>query len=380
MRWLVSDWDNRDPQDDLHNIDDGKYFEGLSRLRDSHRQMLEDSEMRIELKEIDGKYYVTKIVKKREPEYLQTTKSFFVLDKEGKRVYIDEEEWERITGGTHNPEDVYNVDDVEFVGLEEHTAPMDVWDVIFDATQYITEAQQFIQAYNEGRIELSPGETPIQRLQEMQDELIYSADWFPYPVDKRLKNPVALQIAAEIDKGLSRGQLAYRLRRLRRNRSNDTQREDIEKMIKYADKLPPGPERAYVRKQAQRLKEQMYTNNSEQHYEPTLSNSDRRKLWDMWRERELRVNGKCMLTSWQFEALYRVKLQRLGVDRDTANSMVAEAMERVYKKRPKNIQARQNRPSVPSELPEWLTDVPTPEYMPDEDDYEELVNKYTTRS
>lgn len=359
MRWLTQEFDSRDPKNDLQDIDTGKFLQALQTVPGYIRSMLEDNSMHVELDEVDGHWRIVKIVKQREAAYLQGSEQYFVYDDEGKRIPLSEEEYDQMLGINHNPEDVYNYPGIDFTTLDsEQTTPMDKWDIIFDATEFIREASRAIDLHNSGVYKLEPGV-----LEKMADETIYSADWFPYPVDKRL-TARAKKVAEEIkQRGMTRQQLAAALRTpedQRVNIANDLQ--------KRANSLPLGPQRAQLMKKAQLLKSFAMKDKLAGKFEPKFSSSEKRQLWDIWRDEELKRNGKVSLMSWQFERAYKAKLRHQisqgTISISEARQMLSERMKSLYDSRV------QNQLEESPEMPEWLREAESQQSADSIDDFE----------
>ncbi len=164
---LPSDLSHRDAKTDLTDIESGRYLDALLTLPQHIRMMYQDSEMHVTL---DAHNRVVKIVKKRDSEFLNGQTSHIWLTPEGKRLALTEAQMDEVCGIVHNPEDVYNQENVEMTGLasitnsedevdsdedfdlsldpiqgeivEEYMPPMDRWDIIFDATAYIQHVER----------------------------------------------------------------------------------------------------------------------------------------------------------------------------------------------------------------------------------------------
>jgi hypothetical protein len=313
MRWLVDEWNHRDPQDLLHDIDCGRYLQELHRLPQSLRQLLENNDLYVELREIDNKYKVVKIIKKREAEFLQGTERYFVYDNKGQHIVLSEDEFDELLNIQHNPEELFEQEDIEFQTLNsEYTAPMDVWDLVFDASEYVKEAEKFVTAWNEDRLSSSliHFQSPEKHLKEMQETGIYSADWFPYAADKKLHSNKAKRIAkAILDKDLTKAQLGAMIG----PKEPDTRVRAAQTMKNKAKYLKKGKEKGELLVKAQKLLLQVseeYRKGKQVSLEPPISNSDRNKLWSLWKEKTIETQGKIQLMPWQFERWYKIKLQR----------------------------------------------------------------------
>jgi len=125
---LSSELEHRDPTDDLTNVDDGKAISAVDMLPHTHRQLLQEGNINVQLSEVAGRYRLTKLVKKREAAYLQGTDKYFVTDKFGARIPVSEEVFDILIGIEKNPDDVYEAGEV--ISIEkDHTPPMDRWDL-----------------------------------------------------------------------------------------------------------------------------------------------------------------------------------------------------------------------------------------------------------
>jgi hypothetical protein len=343
MPWLVQEWDHRDPRNKLDDVDCGHYLEELQNIPDNLRQLLQDGDMHIEVCEIDGKYRVVKIVKKREPEYLQGKDRFFIFDDEGNRIPLSEEEYDELLNLRHNPEDIFIAEEVDLQTLDsDHTAPMDTWDIIFDATEYLSEVDSFIQQYNSGRVRLPPGMTPQERLRSLADVSVYSADWFPYPADKRIHGARAKQIARRIeDESLTKRQLGALLG----PREGDQRPRLVREIRAKAQKMHTCREKGTLLVRANKIMEQVHTDRKRRrhHMQPDLvCDSDRSKLWGLWRRKQIEQDGSVKLTSWQFERAYRLKLQKKvtaeEITGEEAQELLVERMKALFSdERPKDV-------------------------------------------
>ena len=305
MRWLSSDWDHRDPRDDLHNLDDGKYLQALQKLPQSVRQLMEDSEMWVDVEEVHGSYKVTHVVKKREPEYNQGTDLYFLVEKDGTKVPCTEDEYEEWLGMEKNPEELFNRDDVEFVGLDhDQTAPMDVWDVLFSARDYLSRAKQLT---NSEDWQAKTNATKKKELSLLSVGLhprfsgvgIYSADWFPYSPDKRIRHPRAKAIAEKIQQGkLSRRQLSS----LINNFHKDQRLEQAKELEHRSRSMKPSRAKAKLLLQAQALRQSYYSHKKQRSkmISDELCPSDKKKLWALWNEHEMRTKGSVKMPHWWF--------------------------------------------------------------------------------
>lgn len=352
--WMTHEWDARDPNNALQDIDTGRYLNALSELPNNIKQMMYDGNMHITVDEVEGHWRIVKIVKKREPEYLTGSNNFFILDTDGNRIPVDEEEWDRLTGGHRNPEDVYEYEGVQLQGLEEHSTPMDVWDILFDATAYINQIR------NLQNITWMPPYQKLVEIKKSQKEDIYSADWFPYSQDKRIHSERARKIAKQIlAGGISRGQLASMLRV-----SQDHRVTAASKMKAQGLKMPLGKERAQLLLKAESIKEDIRRS---PHRAPEgIPAADKAKLWSIWRDYEMFTKGSVILTSWQFEKMYRAKLARYGIRGKEAQQLVKDRMTKLYKAQPTLKDPPVTITSETANLPDWMLEIPEEEVEQEE--------------
>jgi hypothetical protein len=355
--------------------------------------MMQDSDMHVQLEEVDGKYRVVKIVKKRDPGYIQGTENYFIFDQEGKRIPLSEEEYTELLGMKENPDDVLNMpeEDLETLGYEAST-PMDCWDVIYDASEFVSELKRLIAIQEETGEPLS-----AEKVADMQEELIYSADWFPYPVDKRFSSPVAEKIAGLIvSQNLSRKQLATMLS----NQGLDNRMDIVKDMRSRASKLPLGRARAEMFNRAQSLFDLTMRDirTGKYHDQPVVPVEDKAKLWAVWRSQQIRDCGEVQLMPWQFEKMERAKLQRnlvapyqkqLDARREAgeiskdeyldllkecqgeAAGRLTVCMKKLFGVAPgKQRVERTKAPLLTASLPNWITEAtPMPEATTESDDW-----------
>jgi len=359
MRWLQSELEHRDPKDKLHDIETGAYMYEMSTLPANLIQMMEDGNMHAELRLVNDRYRVVKIVKKREPEFLQGTERHFIFNSEGKRIPLTEEEFDVLLKMESNPEDLYNTEDIDLQTLDsEHVAPMDRWDVIFDATDYIQQCERLI---NNDRWQAQPIKQKIQDLEDLKSR-IYSADWFPYPADKRVQDPRAKKIAARIAEGMTKRQLGAAIG----PRVVDKRPDIASDLRREAAKKQSGREKAQLLTRAQSILDSVYKDrrNGKGMNEP-IGSSDRAKLWSLWREAEMRNTGEVQLMSWQFEKALRHKLdiqvQKEEMTLDQATVHLKDRMASLFNLG--NI-ARCVEHQIEAEmLPDWIliNDAPIPD-------------------
>lgn len=320
--WLVNDWDNYDPKDDLSDIMTGRFLSALTELPQSLKQMSQEGDLRVQIEKFADRYQIVKIVKKREPEFMQGSETYHIYDKCGRRIPLTEQEYDRYLLVGNNPEDVYNSTEVVLESLDSQgVAPMDKWDLVFDATEYIRAASSFIQKWNDGIINKSEIPNPIAHIESLQD-LIYSADWFPYSVDKKIHGARSKRIAKDIESG--------KIQHKRQLGAAIGNHEDVSK-------------------------------------------EDKRKLWTMWQSKKMQQDGEVQLQPWQFERAYRFKLQRQIVRKEItykqAQDLLKAAMERLFSKsKPVNVGQEIILNFQEPEIPEWLQEA-TPLPAEEEDDY-----------
>ena len=172
---LIDELSHYDNQTGVNDILTGKYLDAIQALPQHIRQMMEDSEMHIVLSD-DNR--ILKIIRMRDAEYLVPQEKYFWLDTDGTRVNLSEEEMDAKLGIVHNPEDIYNTEEVELEGLGEvgvwdeefvedddadfdltqelvedesvqtvvsECVPcMDKWDIIYDATEFVQHCKALI--------------------------------------------------------------------------------------------------------------------------------------------------------------------------------------------------------------------------------------------
>lgn len=362
MTWLVSEFDHRDPDNKLTDIDTGRYLEALGELPDSIRQMMQDGDLHVDVQEIDGHWRVTKIVKKREPEYLQGSDQYFITDDEGRRIPVSEDELDQMLGIQHDPEDLFNREEIERHPFEHaHTCPRDVWDVIFDASDHVKHCQRLIE---DDDWQAQPLWRKKADIAQSEQENLYSADWFYYPVDKRLRTQRAREIAKCIEQGVSKRQLSSLLG----PKSTDKRPEIAKSLRVKASKMRHGKQKAAILVRAQKIVDQYISDRRHGRTRTPISSSERKRLWELWREREMRVNGSVQLTHWQFKAAYQHKLNRQvsrgEITREEASERLSERLRSLYRAEGRF------QPKTSHETPSWLRDVPQSTDQQPADDYQ----------
>jgi len=354
--WLVSEWDSRDPKSDIADIECGKYLAALETLPEAMRQMLEDGDMHCQVEEVEGRYRITKIVAKRDPEFIQGTEKTFIIDKTGRQIPIPEEDLDRLLGIETNPDDVLASDEVEIVSIDsEYTTPRDVWDVVFDATEYIQQAQHTLQSLEDITYALKDAEEDplfspllLNALSKrykmikaiansiptiMADNLIYSADWFPKRADKRFISNQSKKIACRIStEDLTKQQVGKLIGKAR----PDQRPEKLRVLKKDAEGLSPSKEKAVLMKKVMKLTDEISKDKMKSIYASNIEIpvADIKKLWNLWQQRQMELHGSIKLQPWQFKTRYNAKLLKLVADgiitKEVAKERLAEAMERIY--------------------------------------------------
>jgi hypothetical protein len=125
------------------------------------RMLMEDSDLRVMT---DDNNRITKVLRRRNPEFAQGTLKHFICDADGNKHPIEEEDMNELLGFQDNPEDFFHALDrapLEGINLDHaeqglnnpedelaeggvhfessFAAPMDRWDVVFDATAALQE-------------------------------------------------------------------------------------------------------------------------------------------------------------------------------------------------------------------------------------------------
>jgi hypothetical protein len=365
---LCSDHSQYDNSSGINDILCGNYLSALHQLSGNFRQLLEDSNLHVELVEFGGRNVVGKIVKRRESEFLTGQTRHFVFDNEGHRIPLEEEEFDKLLGLEGNPDDVYNTKDLVLESIDSETLPaFDAWDVVYDCTEYIRAVERL---FEDEKWQAKPVVEKYTELTKLSNELIYSANWFQYPADKRIHGHKAKLIVKEIEKGITRAQLGA----LIGPRNPEKRIESAQKLRKRALSMPLGIERGKVLVKAQQLtldviRDQRKIRVTGKTYDP-ISDSDRANLWAKWREREVKVNGSVQLMSWQFSKMYYAKLdkqviagQMTAQERDQKHQ---DAMQRLYGTN-KVIQAVQEK-TMPV-MPSWLVEAPSVETVREYDEW-----------
>lgn len=358
---LVSDFAHRDPKDKLHDVDCGHYMAVLSTFSHNLRQLLEDSSMFVEMDEISKDYYrPSRIIKKREAEFNQGTEVFFAYSSDGKRVNLSEEDYNHLLGLQKNPEDVMEHGEMVLTSFEsEYTSPHDSWDITFDCSDANIVWKQLTQSDSWQTHGLLPDTIAKRRysnpdeytkrvehiqkvhtasvinsykrsdMEWIQNELVYSADWFPYPRDKRLHHPRAKKIAQIIlNSDLSKAELG----RMLADNTVDKRFEISQDLIRRASNMPMGKSRAKLLVQAQKTKAAYFE--ARKNKSTAIPQTDKTKLWELWTKRQLEIHGKTKTTSWQFHKMLSGKLIKLiqkgELSLGEAEARLNQAMQNLY--------------------------------------------------
>ena len=389
---LVCELDHRNPSSDLADVETGKALQAMSELPASIRMLLEDSNIHVQLEEVEGKYRIVKIVKKRDPGYVQGTENYFIFDSEGKRIPLTEEEYSELLGMKQNPEDVLSLDEEQLEGIDSSVSvAMDMWDVVYDASEFVGELKRLAAIQDETGEPISAA-----KITDLSEKLIYSADWFPYPTDKRLSSSVARKIADLIEtRNLSRQQLASMLG----NHGVDNRLDIVKSMRVKAGKLSPGKEKAALLNRAQSLFDLAMRDLKGGTYQdrPVVPTEDKAKLWALWRSQQISDRGEVQLMSWQYEKMERAKLQKnlvapyqkqLDARREAgeiskdeyrdllvrcqgeAAEALSASMQKLFGVRPGQRVERTKAPILRASLPSWIEDAPPmPEASGESDDW-----------
>jgi hypothetical protein len=357
MAWLVSDFDHRDPKDDFHDIDCGRFMDALHNLPGNTRISVQEGDMRIELREIGDRYIVSRVVKKREPEALQGNEHYFVFDKQGRRVRLTEDEYNQLLSIRQNPDDLYNRKDLDLESLNsEHCPPRDVWDMVYNANAYLSITEKLLA--NDEWQQL-PLEVKTQELMSIADGThpkfvncgIYSAKWYPYPADKRIHTRRAREIADVIQ---NRNITRWELMKLIGTKSEDLRMEKYRALKAEAQAMPPGRQRAHKMFCAQQcLSDYLRYNETQLAKNQEIPKSDQRKLWDLWTSKHLQQGGKVKLPAWTFEKMLRAKLTREGVPVEEREQRIKLRLFQHYQRAPMN-ELPCTRTMREQELPVWL--------------------------
>jgi len=355
--YLCSDFDHLDPRSDLEDIATGKFMEARSRLPESFRQLMQDESLFVQVEEVQGVPYVTKVVKRREPEFLTGSEIYFVFDNEGIKIPLTEEEYHKLLGLKNDPEDVLNMsnDDLETIGSVA-VPPLDKYDVVYDCSEFVKELQKLLDLQDrDGKVAVSK-----ETLADLQEELIYSADWFPYSADKRIQSSVACSIAEKIRScDLTKQQLGALLG----SKMTDNRLQIVKKLRKDAASLPLGKQKAGLLLRAQSIHHSVMKDMKAGKYQDQsiVTDDERAKLWYMWRNKKIETEGAIKLMPWQFQKAFSAKLNKkvtAGIlSKEEAVVCLSERMEALYgEKKTTLVIERTKAPIVSINLPQWVTE------------------------
>jgi len=360
MVWLVSDFDHRDPDDELHDVETGRCLEALDYLPGNLRLLIQDNHCRVHIKEVDNSYRAVKIIKKREAEFLQGSENYFIYDKFGIRINLSEEEYDKLLGLEHNPEDVFNAEDVELETLDsDQNAPMDVWDVVWDASDYVNTAQRMIES---GASEYELGLLREGQHPQHEDVKEYSADFFPYPSYRSTYSHRAVEVEAKIlSDNLNR---AGMMKMLYPAQHEDQRAAKAAKLKAKARTLPLGKERARLFKQAEAMLNswRKAQKTKKKIASSELSRSECRRLWETWRKRQIDLHGSVELTHWQWAKMYYAKLKRQGIQQREAEDLTCRKVKELYNQtiEPEGFVENISKLRSNTVLPEWIKEKGVP--------------------
>lgn len=401
---LESELEHREPQNDLNNIEDGKFLEALDDLPPNLRMMYASTDMHVEVEETESGYHqILKIVKKREAAFTRGKETFWGITADGTRCPLSEEEWDRLVRNKQNPNDVYNRDDVEFVQAEQdYNAPMDPWDVVFDATQF----NQYLKSLRQRKKELDDaldlldlpsedwfkseilrkeiqvaGKIPsaswlkdriryrimkwkaeVSLIPDKHDEenqlvpgtmsdMIYSADWFPYPPDKRVHNTRAREIIQKINTSdLTKRQVGQMI-----GRTVDKRPQIAKELRMRANRLPRGKEKGRLLIKAQQMEREASA--AKMKRRANLDKSDVRKIWEAWQRRYAELHGDVPAPVWQYRRTLSAKLKKKvlagEMSQEEAKTYLQQKMAELYgERKPVEFELPDDMEHNP---PDWLT-------------------------
>lgn len=350
MRWLVSELDYRDGTNPLNDISTGAYLGEMERLSQSHRQLREDSDMHVELDLIGDFYQVVKCVRKRPAERMNGEESYFYYDREGKKIPVSEEEFDRLIGIHRNKEDILEQEENEVMSLDsQHDAPLDKWDIVFDLTEVIKEQRKFVAICEKSEKKIDPN-WARKLLQGMAEAGTYSANWYPYPKLNKLSH-YAKQVVKKIEENdLSHDDMMIALG----YKFTDKRNKQLELLQKKFDKMPLGKEKAKLAMNIQRLKKDVFKANQTNNV--MITQNERNTLWSIWRENQIKRHGKVKMTKWHFENALKTKLiKEISAGRITvqeAEMKLSKAIEQNFGKKDKA--KIENKKETIKDYPEWI--------------------------
>jgi hypothetical protein len=368
--WLVSDFDHRDPKDDLHDVETGRSISEIDKLPQYLRQLLQESDLYVELNwDHDNNHYqVVKIVSKRDPLFLQGDERITIQDKYGHKMSIDPEMLDEFIGLKENPEELFLQEGIERVSIEtEYCNPRDVWDLIMD------ESHAIVTQVEPGGYERDEYGFPVwkdTKVEKVIDEdKCYSARMYEYHEDKRIKHRRARRILQLIQtKDLSKKELVQLMAPRK-----DKRPEMASQMKSAARTIIIGSIREKIEARARILMRDF--RKSENTYEQDggdIPSTEKNILWMAWERRQMELYGKVELPSWKYEKRLRYKLTQMAnkgeIPINEIEPRVSAAMENQFGTSPKN--KSQERicigPNDPA-IPDWLKNIPAPEYEYEQD-------------
>lgn len=349
--WLTSDFDNRDPRDDLSDVEGIKSLEAQQDLPQHIREMWESTDHRVQVDEMNDRYRITKIVTKRDPEHSESQESYHCYNKAGKRIPLTEKEYDELLGISHSLDDMYEAlvssvwtEDEEDVQQEEleleslessHNAPMDRYDLTFDATEAIREAKRSIEFWNEGSLQVffDNKEHFLSHIQQIVDSS-YSANWYPARQDKRVHGKRAKSIIKRIECGeLSDGRAVAT--------AIGQKEEDMRPIIarnlkKQAMNLPNGPQKVKLMKKAQFIMNcALEDKRKHKKDKEVIRGAEREKIWSTFNRKAKLDNGEELkLTSWQYQRIIgrrlRLQVSHNEISEEGANLFLNQKMQELY--------------------------------------------------
>ncbi len=397
-------------------IECGETFTKVDELSQLQRQLVEDESLRVQL---DDQGRVVKLISRREPEYMQGREEFFITAQDGARIPISEDELDELVGNQANSEDVYIAaaeGKVELKDIEsEFSTPRDMYDISFDATEFLQQVDSMDWSEVEG--------DPSEILDELADEYIYSADWFPRKADKRIRSKACREALAKIQS--SRESLPKQVIMQLIGKSLDKRLSMIQELEKQAHSLKPGKMKASLLLRAQTIKlsrirdlqrsrckwvdlhaeldplaiqtpadrkafiaayRQATPGPIKLKFRVNSSKSlegEAHHIWDAWAKHENEVKGGVVLTSWQYRLKVSFKLgEKIAkgfLTREEAQEYISKKMQELFEMRNMQLQIGEmlNRPSwaTSQEREETAQEGPGLEEIPEElliEGYEEM--------
>lgn len=368
--WTTDEWDHRDPIDDLHDVETGKYLSAMQELPQSVRQLMQESDFFVV---IDESNRVTKEIHKRDPEFQTGNYVYRVKTEDGEKL-LDEEALDKLLGLEGSPDDVYaNPDNLEYghvsMSAEEsddnmsdgntvvecdYVAPMDRWDLIYDDSEYRKAAIEYTHSSAYARHSERTRQWVFSKL---YDENVYSADMFLKKQDKRLKTQLTKDMAKCIQEGSVQGKDLVQWTKDK----TDPKVPEINKLtwMLYSGRcVCYGKRRVNVWKRRQELIEKRinamkkmktfkFNDNGDIEHIPSvnavqnLSSSDKQKLWDLWRKEQVLNEGEIKATSWVYAKIvskkFMLKVNSGVLSKEEADKKFAELMKKLYGKTVKGL-------------------------------------------